>query len=253
MGVDLLRHHDDVIAYLERNTKLGGDDDAFLLAEKYTEHDLFHVDGLILDGEPVLVWPSECSSTLSYRDGIAYTSALLDPDDPLTPQMQELTLRTVEALSFSQTMTFHAEIFRTPDGRLIMNEIGCRIGGAKIYETIQLAFGIDLAREYVHAVGSPAAAPPRVTAPRVAAGHATFPGRPGTLVSAPQECAIPGVDQYRLNVPEGTVLDVAEHSSSRIASVVVKGADRAEVLDTLDRAVRWFDETAVIAPRGDPA
>ena len=248
MGVEVLGSAQELVAYVERTPDLGGDDGAPLLAEKFVEHDLFHIDGLIVAGELVLNWPSACGSCLSYRDGSTMISAMLDPGDPLTEALQNLTLRTIEALSATEVMAFHAEAFLTPNGDLLLNEIGSRVGGGKIYETIRLAFDVDMVREFVRASGSASASLPASPRPVRSAGFAIFPGRPGTLTAAPQACPVVGVDQYKLNVPVGTVLGQAEHSSARIASVVVAGGNRNEVEDTLTKAATWFAEASAIEP-----
>lgn len=153
MGVEVLHDSAELAAYLELNPCLGGDDDAALLAEKFIAHDLFHVDGLVIDGVLVFSWPSACGSCLSYRDGDALVSAMLDAQDPLFEPLRQLTLEAMGALPTPATTTFHAEIFRTPEGELLLNEIASRIGGGKIYETCRLALDVDMARDYVRAVG----------------------------------------------------------------------------------------------------
>ncbi|MEV8099466.1 ATP-grasp domain-containing protein [Kitasatospora sp. NPDC085879] len=253
MGVEVLRDPAELNAYIERTPALGGDDGAPLMAEKYIEHDLFHIDGLVVDGRPALIWPSACSSCLGYRDGEVLTSAMLDAHDPLTGALQDLTVAAMEALGLDDAMAFHAEAFLAPNGDLLLNEIGCRVGGGKIYETVRLGFGTDMVADHIRALGSVPLASEPAEAPRQAAGFAIFPGRPGTLTAAPDTCPVDGVDQYRLNVPVGTVLGRAEHSSARIASVVVRGADRNEVEDVLRKAVDWFESSAVVEPPAEPA
>lgn len=255
-GVEVLRDADGLAAYAEAHTALGDDDGAALLAEAYVEHELFHIDGLIVAGTTLLVWPSACTSALTYREGTVFTSTTLDAHDPLTEPLRELTLRAVRALSAWPTLTFHAEVFRTADGTLLLNEIASRVGGGKIYETVRLATGVDLVREYIQAVGDAGVHRPPVDRPERTAGFALFPGSPGTLAAAPAEgtCDVAGVDQYRLNVPVGTFLGVAEHSSARIASVVVGGEDRAAAGAVLAEAVDWFRAACEITPpEPDPA
>lgn len=248
MGVEVLPDAEALSAYIARTPALGGDDGAPLMAEKYIEHDLFHIDGLIVEGRPTLIWPSACSSCLGYREGAVLTSAMLDAHDPLTGALQELTLAAMEALSTEDTMAFHAEAFLAPNGDLLFNEIGCRVGGGKIYETIRLAFGTDMVADHIRALGAVLPTPDPVAAPPQTAGFAIFPGRPGTLTTAPETCPVDGVDQYRLNIPVGTTVGEAEHSSARIASVVVRGTDRSEVEDVLRKAVDWFEANTVIEP-----
>ncbi|MFJ3909766.1 ATP-grasp domain-containing protein [Streptomyces sp. 2132.2] len=252
MGVEVLRDPAELADYAARHPELGGDDGAPLLAERFIEHELFHVDGLVAHGKLVFTSVSACGSCLSYRDGVGMTSAMLDPDDPLTEPLRELTLRTVEALPTPESFVFHAEAFLTPQGDLLLNEIASRVGGGKIYEACKLAYGVDTVAACVHAEGGGFPPPEAVESPDRLAGFVIFPGRAGTLDEAPTSCPVDGVDQYRLIAEIGSDLGVAAHSSAHIASAVVHGASHRDVRRVLDDVVRWFDESTVITPRPEP-
>jgi len=140
-----------------------------------------------------------------------------------------------------ETTIFHAEVFRTPDGRLVFNEIASRIGGGKIHAAIKLAFGLDLGAAYVSAMtGGPAPEP--CAAPDQVVGWLLFPPFEGVLHGAPEHCSVPGVVDYRLHAKPGTRMAPSDFSMAAIASAVLTGPDRATVGESIDRTVAWFHD-----------
>lgn len=100
MDVHVLRGEDDLVALLGADGSLGSDDGAQLLVEKYVEHELFHVDGIVVDGQVRLMWPSSQGETtcLDIREGRVLRSCLLDPDDVLLDPLRSLTRQALDAL-----------------------------------------------------------------------------------------------------------------------------------------------------------
>ena len=66
---------------------------------------------------------------------------------PLTDRLLALTDQILAALTPADSRLrahgFHAEIFHTPDDRLVLCEIACRPGGAKIREVFHTLFGVQ--------------------------------------------------------------------------------------------------------------
>ncbi|MFI9154161.1 hypothetical protein [Streptomyces sp. NPDC053367] len=252
MGVHVLRDRDDLASLLASHRDLGTDDGAQLLAEQYIEHELFHVDGIVAEGRPLLMWPSTQGDTtcLDIMRGRALHSCLLDPDDPLLEPLLELTRRALAALPSPGTFMFHAEVFRDPAGRLVFNEVASRMGGGMIEHVLQLGFGVTLPEVYVrslagHDVPAVPGAPERI------AGLSLFPPRPGTLLAVPDTCPVPGISAYHRHAEPGAVLKPAQVSVEKIGSVLATGATRAEVETSLAEALDWFERSTVIHPDGD--
>jgi biotin carboxylase len=243
MGVHVLRTEADLLGYLERSTDLGGDDGAHLLAEVYVEHELYHVDGIVVDGECRLVWPSTHGDTgcLDPMEGKALTASFLEPTEPVFAPVVELTTRALESLPTPETYIFHAEVFGTADRGLLFNEVASRMGGGMIEATLELGFGVRLPEVYVRSlVGN--RPPPIARAPRTVAGYAQIPPRAGTLVGVPEHCPVEGIVQYRSYVEPGTTMKRAELSRDKLASLLATGPSRAAVERALRAGVSWFED-----------
>ncbi|MFD0885259.1 hypothetical protein ACFQ08_11955 [Streptosporangium algeriense] len=245
MGVQVLRDEADLWAYVADTPELASEDGAWLLAETYVENDLFHMDGVVLDGKCRLIWPSALTSCLGPQQGEPLVSRLLDRDDPWFQPLVEMTVRALAGLPSPDCFIFHAEVFRTPGNELVFNEVASRMGGGMIEQAFGLAFGITPPEIYVRSVAKTPLLLPE--APEVMTGWALMPPRPGRLVGIPAECPVPGVSAYRTYATRGTVLSSAQLSVDKVASVVVGERTGAEVERVLRAAVSWFEDSVEIA------
>jgi hypothetical protein len=248
MGVEVLRDEAALWDYATRTEGLGGDDGAALLVETYVEHELFHIDGLLVDGQVRLVWPSSQGSTtcLGMLEGNMLYSAMLDRDDPRLDPLRTLTLRALEALPTPGTTIFHAEVFGTPDG-LLFNEVACRMAGGRIEEQIRLGFGVHLPELYVRALAG-GELPEVAAAPERIGGLALFPPRPGVLRAVPGRCELAGVTDFKVAARVGTELGPAHASVENFASALAVGATRAEVERLIAELKAWVQAETVIEP-----
>lgn len=148
IGLRILRDREELRAHTARVLAGAPRDD--LILESFVPGRMCHVDGLVAQGRTVLAWPSQYQYDLaSYgSDPGARIDLTLDPDDPLTERLLSLTNRVLAALrepgGRMQDFGFHAEIFHTPDDRLVLCEIACRPGGAKVREVFHSMFGFNL-------------------------------------------------------------------------------------------------------------
>lgn len=247
VGVTRMDSMADLVAYLASDPAFRGDADAGLIAERYIENRLYHIDGLVANGDVVLCWPAEMSSTLGPYEGTPIVSSLLAAEDPLCEPLQDLTRAVLDTLPTPSSAIFHAEVFRTPDDELLLNEIACRVGGGRIRAVIKLAFGVDLNEYYLRSLGRngpqlrPAARPSQM------AGQILFPPRPGRLAAAPSACPVEGAGlSYTHQV--GDTLTGAASSVDALLKVTVVGATREDVLARIDEVRKWYAESVVIDP-----
>ncbi|MGW3183783.1 ATP-grasp domain-containing protein [Kitasatospora sp. NPDC001119] len=248
MGVEVLQDEDELWNYAARSEELGGDDGAPLLVEAYVDHELFHIDGLVIDGQVRLIWPSSqgASTCLGMLTGKMLHSSMLDVDDHRLEALRKLTLTALETLPTPGTSIFHAEIFGTADG-LVFNEIACRMAGGRIEDQIRLGFGVHLPELYVRALAG-GELPPIPSEPARIGGLALFPPRPGLLRAVPGECLIPGISEFKVAVQSGTRLHTAHASVENFASALAVGATRAEVEQAIDELRTWVESETVIEP-----
>ncbi|WP_328665442.1 ATP-grasp domain-containing protein [Streptomyces sp. NBC_00328] len=252
IDVHVLNDQQDVEDLLTTHRDLGTDDGAQLLAEKYIEHELIHVDGIVVAGETLLMWPSTHGSTtcMDFKHGKVLQSSLLDPADPLLAPVRNLTRQALAALPTPDTSMFHAEVFLDADRQLVFNEIASRMGGGLIEGVLQLGFGITLPEVYVGALSGNK--PPQIPAePVQIAGWSLFPPTAGTVTEIPADCPVPGVTRYRRHVEPGTALTAARTSVDKIGSVLATGDTRSEVETALEEALSWFERSTVIRPEAE--
>ncbi|MFD8141729.1 acetyl-CoA carboxylase biotin carboxylase subunit family protein [Streptomyces sp. NPDC059708] len=158
-GVEVLHAPDDLPAFLGRHPEAGTDDGALLLAETHLEHEAFHVDGVLVDGEIRLVWPSAAAG-----------GTPVEPQDPLSDELCALAVAALRALPAPRDCVFHAEVFRGRDGTLVLNGISA---GARD----DAGSGLRLAELHLRSLTGNSPAPVSAR-PRRTAGPALLPARP---------------------------------------------------------------------------
>ncbi|HEY0640603.1 MAG TPA: hypothetical protein VGD67_23485, partial [Pseudonocardiaceae bacterium] len=239
IGVRVLRDPAEFEPHLGR-TYAGGPREDVLL-EAFVPGRMSHVDGLVAGGRTVLAWPSQYQYDLS-----AYASdhgpridLTMEPDDPLTDRMLTLTDRVLAALRTPggrlRDFAFHAEIFHTPDDRLVLCEIACRPGGAKIREMFTAMFGIDPGEYSARAqLGLPlpgledAVAGGGLPRPRVMSGQLLMMKRQGLARRLPEPPPDPWVERFWMYARPGGIVPPAAGSSDVLTAVVASAPDRAE-------------------------
>jgi hypothetical protein len=142
---------------------------------------------------------------------------------------------------------FHAEAFGMEDGSLVLNEIGCRIGGGKIRDVMRLAFGFDAIEWYARTVladdtinGYPSQMPARQ------AGYAKVPARPGVVRALPERCPDSEIDLFETKVRRGQQLHAPASLDDCLSVFATARPTRAQVHESLTGAVRWFNEAVRI-------
>ncbi|GGK73927.1 ATP-binding protein [Mangrovihabitans endophyticus] len=261
IGLRILHDRDQLTGQVAGAYADGPRDD--LLIEAYVPGRMCHVDGLVVGGETVLAWPSQYQYDLASfgTDHGARVDVTLDPADPLTPRLLELTDRTLAALrppgSAMLDHAFHAEIFHTADDRLVLCEVAGRTAGAKVREVIVAMFGVNLAECVLRLeVGLPLpplpSPPPGGGLPRPAAmsGQVLLMKRPGEVRSVPRQPAEPWVSNFWVWAEPGQVIPPAAGSADFLAAAVATAPTRAECEGRLRELGRRFEaQTTMASPR----
>lgn len=213
-----------------------------LLAEAWVEADMYHVDGLMNAGEVLqasaqrYLYPQWETASRSR----AFVTGMLPADDPDAERLCALTARVVAALPPPPGLhPFHAEFFRRDDGELLLCEIACRAGGARIVETHRLTHGVDL---YEAALKGQAGRGEEIPLkePCGRAGSATFPPRHGVLRSLPRDCPLPGAFGYTASGVPGRRYHGATSVADSVASVLFRIGD-GDLLERLRSFEAWWE------------
>ncbi len=239
IGLRILGDRDELADYLAHTYFDAPREDA--LFEVFVPGRMCHVDGLVVDGRTVLAWPSQYQYDLASfgTDQGARVDLTLDRDDPLTDRLLALTERIVAALKPSGSRlrdhAFHAEIFHTPDDRLVLCEIASRPGGAKIREVFHTIFGANLGEYTTRAqLGLPLPALGEFSGagdrpqPRAMSGQMLTMKRPGLVRSVPAAPDESWVERFWVYARPGQVIPPAAGSSDFLTAVVGSAPTRAE-------------------------
>ncbi|ARP73038.1 hypothetical protein LK07_28295 [Streptomyces pluripotens] len=254
MGVRILHTEQALRDCLATDLDLDGADQSQLLVEAYVPGRMCHVDGLVVDGRTVFAWPSQYQYALATyaTDTGPRMDLTLDADDPLAERLLKFAERLLDAMPGPEHFAFHAEVFHTPDDRLVLCEIACRTGGAAIRDIVRVMSGVDPTEAWVRAqlglplqedLGSGGGLPRRM------AGQMVLMKRPGRVVSVPQEAPdFPWIERFTVFVQPGQVMGPATASSDFLVMALVSGRDRAECVERLKQVEHWFLGELVLEP-----
>jgi biotin carboxylase len=255
VGVRIVRSAVELDELIGGDLGLYGELRSNLMVESFVPGPMFHVDGLVVDGRLALAWPSRYLFVEAdfAADRAGRLDVALDRDDPLAGRLLAFADRVLAALPSPPTFAFHAEVFLTPDGSLVLCEVACRTGGAAIREVLRGLFTVDVNEWWVRAAAglSLPVAPARLPlAPGLVAGQVFFTKRPGTVRGLPGRPPFPWVAKATVVVRAGQVLPAAGYTSDALAFFIVTAPDRAETERRLRQVETWFLSELVIDQDG---
>ncbi len=239
IGLRIVRTPDDLVDQLRDVYARGPRQD--VIVERFVPGRMCHVDGFVRGGRAVLAWPSQYQYDLASfgTDPGPRIDLTLDPHDPLTDRLLALVDRVLAALTPRPGRltdhAFHAEVFHTPDDRLVLCEIACRSGGAKIREVFDVMFGVNLAELEIRTqLGLPTADLDDLAAgagrprPRVMSGQMLMMKRPGLVRAVPPQPSEPWVRRFWCWARPGQLIPPAAGSADFLTAAVAAGATRTE-------------------------
>ena len=146
MGIHTINHPDEIWPVLEGL----GDEQSFFLLERFLPGDVFHIDGLVVDGQVVFADAHRYGRPPMsvYQGGGVFYTRTLERESAEWKSLMALNKRVLKALGALRG-AFHAEYIRLQtDGKFYFLECASRVGGANIAEAIQYASGPNLWAEW---------------------------------------------------------------------------------------------------------
>ncbi|SFX57131.1 ATP-grasp domain-containing protein [Thermoactinomyces sp. DSM 45891] len=240
----IIKDRDDLMTFLSKGLAV------HLEVEKFIEGDMYTVDGLVINGEMVLCWPSKyINGCLAFQDELFNGGYLLESENPLLPRLVEFTQKLLKALPTPKNTSFHAEVFHTPHDELVLCEIASRTGGGFIREKIIQGFGIDLVKLSVQAqcglVEQVSASLSNVPKLEMLGGYLLVPAKKGVLKEMPADPLPEWVTQYKVTAHCGQKFNEISSSGDYIAKVLIKGESEAQVQNRIDELAMWFENRVI--------
>jgi len=233
LGAAIIRSERDLNRYLRRPWSGTSQIETFVAGP------MFHVDGLVVGGEVAFIHPFRyLNDCLSFRSNDWVASVPLSVADPSYSRLVEATRSVLRALPTPVNTAFHAELWITPDDRVVFCEIASRTGGGMIAPAVRHAFGVDLDRAWLHAecgleVDLAAAGYRPAGGLNIPPSHGLLEHLPiGEEPSCVREVALAGAagQVYRGGVKSGLFL----------AGYVVCGESEPEVATNMAIVADWF-------------
>jgi biotin carboxylase len=146
MGIKKIQHADEVWPILESL----GDQGSFFLMEQFVSGDVYHVDGLVDNGEVLFSIAHKYGQPpLSvYSGGGVFITRSLDRESEESQALVALNKQVLKAMGLIRGATHSEYIKSHADGRLYFLENAARVGGANIAECVEYASGVNLWREW---------------------------------------------------------------------------------------------------------
>lgn len=123
-----------------------GDEQSFFLLEKFVPGDVFHIDSIVWDGEPVFALASQYGApplSITQGGGI-FNTRTLDGDTDTAHTLLNSNRDVLRAMGHSRGVA-HTEFIRAQEnGRFYFLETAARVGGANIDRMVSAATGIEL-------------------------------------------------------------------------------------------------------------
>lgn len=235
IGLRILRDEPAVTQALATAYAGGARDD--LVLEQFVPGRMCHVDGLVVGGRTVLAWPAQYQYDLASfsSDPGARIDLTFEAGDPLTARLLDFAEQVRAALTVAGGRLtdhgFHAEIFHTPDDRLVLCEMASRPAGAKIREVFEALFGLNLGEYATRAqlgLPLPGLTGGALPVPRTMAGQVLMMKRPGLVRSVPQPPPEPWVHKFWRYAEEGQEIPPASGSSDFLVAAVGTAPTRDE-------------------------
>jgi len=145
MGIKKIHHAEELWYWLREL----GDMQSFFLLEQYVPGHVYHVDGIVSEGEVVLAVASKYGQPpmdVAHGGGVFMTQTL-SPEGEEAQTLLALNEQLQQALGMVRGAT-HTEFIRGDDGQLYFLETAARVGGANIHKMVEAATGVNLWAEW---------------------------------------------------------------------------------------------------------
>jgi biotin carboxylase len=126
-----------------------GDRQSFYLVEQFVPGDIFHVDSVVWQGEPLFTAISKYGQppmAVAHGGGVFMTRTV-SRRSPDAQALEALDHGLLRMLGLMRGVT-HTEFIKGGDGRFYFLETAARVGGANIAEVVEAAHGVNLWREW---------------------------------------------------------------------------------------------------------
>ncbi|NUM60369.1 MAG: hypothetical protein HUU56_17195 [Bdellovibrionaceae bacterium] len=236
IGLTILRTEEEYLNFLTQIYKNNFYDRSLgLLAEKYSSLKMWHLDGIVINGEIKFFLASEYVGPYPQnippwtQYGIS-GSFMHEPESQLSLEAKDFLKKVFRALPTPKNTTFHVEVWYDENNGFLLNEAAARTGGFLVHQMFALSLGILPDAIWL-------AAEIGIEIPLVYQGctrSIRIPWQQGTVKKICTSIEAEGVHGFKPMVKEGQVLGAWESWSQCLATAVLLGKNNSE-LDVIQK------------------
>lgn len=215
-----------------------------ILLQEYIYADIYHIDGLVYQGNLIYCEPSQyLYNPLLIKKGCAAAAVSLDHTAPKCQQLIDYATKLVQSLYPGGTFLFHLEVFYK-DEDIIFLEIASRMGGARIRQNLEFKLGHNPLKLLLLSICGEKLPPLPKDFPNT--GWLLTAKKEGKLVELPilteQVKQTYSIFDFITYVTVGQHLKHAFHSADAIIGLSNYGSNFEETKTALLQAEKWANE-----------
>jgi hypothetical protein len=214
------------------------------MIEKFVDGEMYHIDGLIINKEVKIIFPSKYrTDCIDWSKGGFTASYMLEEENKLYTPLCSFVKTSLNKMSLPEYSPFHAEVFVSNNGNFTFNEVGSRVpGGRSNYEFLQ-GTGLNLNEITVRQQCNLKVN--ELEAKRKIAGHIYIPPKKGKLINLPKKIPFDYIVEYNPEISMiGKSFNGAQDSVDCIATVICKGRTEKDIINNIDSVYSFFNKSS---------
>ncbi|MCM0148793.1 hypothetical protein KCN56_09490 [Photobacterium galatheae] len=195
-----------------------------MIIEPFIEGEVFHVDGLIVNGKLSVCSPAKyVGNCMDFVGGQCLGSYTLSESNPLYRPLTEFSRYLLEhVFPTPEHSLFHIECFVGKDHQITLCEIACRLGGNDLVTEVELAYGVNVVEAYLHAIFRSEALCPKPQSPVQVGGRFQLPPQSGQLKCSHTPFRHENIVKYHSRAVSGKNYNAMAMSNDALIHVVAK-------------------------------
>lgn len=200
-----------------------------LMVESFVEGSMYTIDGLVHNQELVFCSSSHYrSGCLAFQEEKGIAMQLLSREDAMFKRLRDFIIKVLAGLPTPDNTSFHCEVFHTKEDELVFCEIASRSGGAKIVDSIEHCYGINLDAAWTQ-ISCGLELPGFSEQPARLTGVCLIPKITGKLVQTIEEFPFDWVISYQSKGVNGDYYHSGQSCTDVIGTLMYEGEDTIDL------------------------
>ncbi|MBD8511371.1 ATP-grasp domain-containing protein [Photobacterium sp. CAU 1568] len=213
-----------------------------MIIEPFIEGEVFHVDGLVVNGKMSVCSPAKyVGNCMDFVGGQSLGSYTLSESNPLYRPLTEFSRYLLEhVFPTPEHSLFHIECFVGNNQQITLCEIACRLGGNDLVTEVELAYGVNVVEAYLHAEFHSESLCPQAMVPGQLGGRFQLPPQTGRLIcSGHPPFRHEGIVRFQSRAVSGLHYNAMTMSNDALIHVIVKADSEARMEKIFRDIAQW--------------